>query len=110
MDSFTNRWLLILGIGTVLFGISLFILRVPVRTILVFFALGLPVVLLWLYIDEKTKREKKKIDAISNLEIQPCVCSICRHDLVTVCMDDKCPCCIMLKGDKVVGHSINPLQ
>jgi uncharacterized membrane protein len=110
MDTLTNRWLLILGIGTVLFGISLFILRVPIRTILIFFALGFPLVLLWLYVDERSRRAKEKIEAISNLEIQPCVCAICRHDLVTNCMNDKCPCCIMLKGDKVVGHSINPLQ
>lgn len=93
-----------------LFGISLFVLRVPIRTILVFFALGIPVVLLWLYVDEKSKRQMKEIDAISNLQTQPCICSICNHDQVIICMDDKCPCCIMLNGDKVVGHSINPLQ
>jgi hypothetical protein len=109
-DSFTNRWLSVLGIGTVLFGISLFVLRIPERTIIVFFALGLPVVLLWLYVDKKSKRQKKEIDAITDLRTRPCVCSICKHEKAANCVNQKCPCCIMMKGEKVVGHSINPLQ
>ena len=69
----TTRWLLALGIGTVCFGISLFVLRIPIRTIIVFFSIGLPLVALWLYVDVKSK-EKKKIDSIT---AQACICSIC---------------------------------
>jgi len=48
MDNLTNRWLATLGIGAVIFGLALFVLRVPVRTMLIFFAIGIPVVFLWL--------------------------------------------------------------
>ena len=30
MDNLTNRWLATLGIGAVIFGLALFVLRVPV--------------------------------------------------------------------------------
>src|SRR5947209_19863291 len=50
MDS-TTRWLSMLGIGTLCFGLSLFVLRIPIRTIIVFFIIGVPLVALWLYVD-----------------------------------------------------------
>jgi hypothetical protein len=25
-------------------------------------------------------------------------------------LEQKCACCIMMKGNNVIGHSINPLQ
>ena len=40
-----------LGIGTLCFGLSLFVLRIPIRTIIVFFIIGVPLVALWLYVD-----------------------------------------------------------
>jgi hypothetical protein len=43
MDSLRNRLLVTLGIGTLFFGLSLFVIRVPIRTIIIFFALGKPV-------------------------------------------------------------------
>lgn len=106
MDNLTNRWLAILGIGALIFGLALLVLRVPVRTILIFFAIGIPVVFLWLYADEGSRRRKK----FGNIQQQPCICSVCKHDQAAVCMDQKCPCCIILKGDSIIGHSINPLQ
>jgi hypothetical protein len=106
MDSLTNRWLVTLGIGTVLFGISLFVLRIPIRTIFVFFALGVPVVFLWLYIDLKSRRQ----DEFSKMQNQKCICAVCKHDQAAICIDQKCPCCVAVKGDRIVGHSINPLQ
>jgi hypothetical protein len=38
----TTRWLSMLGIGTLCFDLSLFVLRIPVRTIIVFFIIGVP--------------------------------------------------------------------
>lgn len=102
----TTRWPLLLGIGTVCFGISLFVLRIPIRTIIIFFAIGLPLVALWLYVDVKSK-EKKRIDSITT---QACICSICKHEEARICMQQKCACCIVMKGNIVIGHSINPLQ
>ena len=58
MDS-TTRWLSTLGIGTLCFGLSLFVLRIPIRTIIVFFIIGVPLVALWLYVDAKSKQQKK---------------------------------------------------
>jgi hypothetical protein len=25
-------------------------------------------------------------------------------------LNQKCACCIIMKGDKIIGHSINPMQ
>jgi hypothetical protein len=110
MDNLTNRWLATLGIGALIFGLALFVLRVPVRTMLIFFAIGIPVVFLWLYADERSRKEKKEIEELNKIQEQPCICSVCKHEQAAVCMDKKCPCCIMLKGDSIIGHSINPLQ
>jgi hypothetical protein len=48
-----------LAIGTLCFGISLFVLRIPIQTINVFFIIGVPLVALWLYVDAKSKQQKK---------------------------------------------------
>jgi hypothetical protein len=114
MNSLTNRWLSALGIATVCFGIFLFVLRIPVRTISIFFVIGIPLILLWLYADEKSKqpqKKKKKIDNSINIQQQQlCKCSICKHEQAGICLNQKCACCLMMKGDRIVGHSINPMQ
>ena len=101
--SLTNRWLVTLGIGTLLFGLSLFVLRVPIRTIIIFFALGIPVVSLWLYGDENSRRRSKQIDDFNKTQQQACACNFCKHDLEAVCIENRCPCCITMKGNKIVG-------
>ncbi len=106
IDKLTNRWLVTLGIGTLLFGVSLFVIRIPIRTILVFFALGMPVVLLWVYIDLKSRRQ----DEFKRMQNQGCICGVCKHDQAAKCIDQKCPCCITTKDNRIAGHSINPLQ
>ena len=58
VESLTNRWILTLGLATLCFGISLFVLRIPIRTIGIFFALGIPLIVLWLYIGDKSKQQK----------------------------------------------------
>jgi hypothetical protein len=105
MDTAT-RWVLVLGIGTLCFGISLFVFRVPIRTIIVFFAIGFPLVALWLYVDVKSKQQKR-IDVITN---EVCICSICKHEEAKACLQQKCACCILMKGNTIIGHSVNPLQ
>jgi hypothetical protein len=116
MDSLTNRWLSALGIAALCFGIFLFVLRIPVRTISIFFVIGIPLILLWLYVDAKSKQpqKKKKIDNSINIQQQQqqqlCKCSICKHEQAGICLNQKCACCLMMKGDRIVGHSINPMQ
>ena len=113
VDNLTNRWLATLGIGAVIFGLALFTLGVPVRTMIIFFAIGIPVVFLWLYADERSRKEKKEMaemEELGKIQQQQCICSVCKHEQAAVCLDQKCPCCIILKGDSIIGHSINPLQ
>jgi Flp pilus assembly protein TadB len=102
VESLTNRWILTLGLATLCFGISLFVFRIPIRTIGIFFALGIPLILLWLYASDRSKQQQQ-------LQ-QSCTCPVCKHEQAGVCLNQKCACCIIMKGNKVVGHSINPLQ
>ena len=125
VESLTNRWILTLGLATLCFGISLFVLRIPIRTIGIFFALGIPLILLWLYVGDKSKQQLQQKGKTINdphsssnndnlvqhqLQQNSCICPICKHEQVEVCLDQKCACCIIMKDNKVVGHSINPLQ
>ena len=105
MDT-TTRWISILGIVTLCFGIALFIVRVPVRTIIIFLAIGIPLILLWLYADKKSTEQAR----FKTITKQACICSICKHEQAKICLQQKCACCIMIKGNDVIGHSINPLQ
>jgi hypothetical protein len=123
VESLTNRWILTLGLATLCFGISLFVLRIPIRTIGIFFALGIPLILLWLYASDRSKQQlqqqqkngKTIDDPSSNNNLvqyqqRSCICPICKHGQAEVCLNQKCACCTVMKGNKVVGHSINPLQ
>jgi hypothetical protein len=127
VESLTNRWILTLGLATLCFGISLFVLRIPIRTIGIFFALGIPLILLWLYVSDKSKQQQQLLqqqkkgktindpssnnnNPVKQHEQKSCICAICKHEQEVVCLNQKCACCIIMKGNKVVGHSINPLQ
>jgi hypothetical protein len=132
VESLTTRWILALGLATLCFGISLFVLRIPIRTIGVFFALGIPLILLWLYVSDKSKQQQQLLQQKKKEEVktisdpnsssnnnhrlvqhqlqQQCICSICNHEQAGVCLNQKCASCTIMKGNKVVGHSINPLQ
>ncbi|MFL6462504.1 MAG: hypothetical protein ACJ71J_16445 [Nitrososphaeraceae archaeon] len=124
VDSLTNRWILTLGLATLCFGTSLFVLRIPIRTIGIFFALGIPLILLWLYIGDKSKQQRlqwqKKVETTgdpssnNNQLVQhqqkSCMCPICKHEQAEICLNQKCACCIIMRDNNVVGHSINPLQ
>ena len=102
----TTRWVFILGIGTVCFGISLFVLHIPIRTITVFFVLGLPLVALWLYVDNKS-RLQNSANAIAE---EVCVCPICEHEQAKICLQKACACCLVMRGNTVIGHSVNTIR
>ena len=123
VENLTTRWILALGLATLCFGIFLFVLRIPIRTIGIFFALGIPLILLWLYAGDKSKQQNQQqrgaSDNINGGNLVPhqrqqkqqqCICSICKHEQAGVCLNQKCACCTIMKGNKIVGHSINPLQ
>jgi hypothetical protein len=102
----TTRWIFILGIGTVCFGFSLFVLHIPIRTIVVFFIIGLPLVALWLYVDTRSKQQRN-VNAIGE---EACMCSICEHEQAKICLQQICACCLIMKGNTVIGHSVNTLR
>ena len=120
VESLTTRWLLALGLATLCFGISLVVLHVPIRTMGIFFALGIPLILLWLYVSDKSRRQQQQKGGKptsypgssnnSRLDQQQCICSICSHEEAEDCLNQKCACCTLMKGDRIVGHSVNPLQ
>src|ERR671936_34285 len=122
VESLTTRWILALGLATLCFGIFLFVFRIPIRTIGIFFVLGIPLILLWLYAGDKSKQQQQQqkgeiannSDSSTNNLLQHqqqlCICSICKHEQAVLCLNQKCACCIIMKGDKVIGHSVNPLQ
>lgn len=51
----------------------------------------------------KTDRQKKS----QMLAIQKCLCPICKHEATNLCVKRKCPCCIDMKDDSVIGHSVH---
>jgi hypothetical protein len=50
------------------------------------------------------------MEQLGKIQQQPCICTVCKHEQAVVCINEKCPCCIVMKGDSIIGHSINPLQ
>lgn len=89
------------GIGFTLFGILLVAMRVNARASLVFFAVGLVLFIFWVYLILKTDRKNKA----KTLSLQKCLCPICKHEVTNLCVKQKCPCCIEMKDDTVMGHS-----
>ena len=47
---------------------------------MIFFALGIPVILLWLYVDQKSRRQQNEIDGLDKLQDQACICPVCEHE------------------------------
>jgi hypothetical protein len=79
--------------------------------------IGIPLIVLWLYIDERSKKEQQQNKNFVSSKTsshkqqhQHCTCPICEHRQAEVCMHEKCACCIIMKDGSVIGHSINPLQ
>src|SRR5437867_11792634 len=107
MDNLTNRWLATLGIGALIFGLALVVLRVPVRTMMIFFAIGIPVVFLWLYADERDRKQKKEIEELSKIQEQPCICSVCKKKKEKEVMIKSFLGGIILKGIRLLENSIN---
>jgi hypothetical protein len=103
---FTQRWLLMLAIATGLFAISLLLLRINIRTLVILLGIGLPLVTLWLYMDAKYF----SVQGRNNLSKQPCVCPVCKHHYERMCLEQKCSCCLITKGEEVIGHSSSPFQ
>jgi hypothetical protein len=103
---FTKRWLWMVLIAAAIFAISLLVLRINVRTLDILFGIGVSAATLWLYLDMRYFSQPKQ--AFSST--QPCVCAVCKREHTEMCLQNKCACCLVTKGEKVIGHSNDPLQ
>ena len=97
-------WPLITGIAVIAFGTILLAFRASVLLSIVLIILGVILVLSWYILYTKKKSE------ISHNFGTDCICQICSHDKPLICIKQKCKCCTIMKENKVIGHSNNPLQ
>jgi hypothetical protein len=98
----TLLWLLMYGFGIIAFGIFLLAIGSGIRVFLIFTIIGLSLVALWLYFNARPKNQKKN-RLLSNEE--KCICPICNHEVVKICLRHRCPCCIAMKGDSDSAHT-----
>ena len=102
-------WILIYGLVIIAFGIFLLIIGSGIRVFLIFLAIGLSLIGLWLYLDIRKEGKQKKGVYVNTT--QACICPICEHKETKICLQQKCACCLIMKGDVIIGHdSNNPLQ
>jgi hypothetical protein len=106
---FTQRWLVMIAIATILFAIALLILRINIRSLLIFFVIGISAITLWMVVDARFFAPQSKKRS-GNTKSQPCTCPVCNHDREEMCFQNRCACCLITKDDKVVGHSSSALQ
>lgn len=99
----TTVWPLVGGIAVVAFGILLLTLRAVIPSFVIILV-GIFLIIYWIYIT-KTKSQGIK----SNID-KRCLCAICEHTESSLCIQQRCICCSIAKGDKIVGHTNNPLQ
>ncbi len=98
---------LVLGIVVKVF--SMLWLALGVRIVFVVFLLiGASLVVYWLYRNGVLSRNSK--NGISRAIEKKCICSICKHEQGKLCLQRKCPCCLIMKRDTIIGHANNPLQ
>jgi hypothetical protein len=102
---FTQRWLLMVALATVLLAVALLVFRINVRTIIVFYVIGLAAATLWMIVDARYFSSPGR-----NIQAAPCACPICNHEHARICLQQKCACCLITKKEKVVGHSSGSLQ
>lgn len=105
---FTQRWLVMIAISTILFAIGLLVLRINLRSLLIFYVIGISAVTLWMIVDKRFFAPQSR--SSRDEKSQPCICPVCNHDSQSMCYENRCACCLIMKNDKVVGHSSSALQ
>lgn len=96
-------WPLIAGVVTIGFGILLLTLRVIVPSFIIALT-GIILIIYWIYVT----KNKSRVTGQRNEVV--CTCIICEHSQSSTCIKQKCICCSIAKGDRIVGHTNNPLQ
>ena len=101
-------WILIYGLVIIAFGIFLLTIGSGIRVFLIIILIGLSLIALWLYLDIRKEKEKKGVYVNTT---EACICPICEHKETKICFQQKCECCLIMKGDVIIGHDFNnPLQ
>jgi hypothetical protein len=103
-NSQTPLWPLLTGVATLAISAILFILKSGILVSVLFLLLGSSLMLSWYYFYNKNKYTSTKKKG------SECVCPICAHNDSEICLHNKCACCIIMKNDKIIGHTNNSLQ
>ena len=83
-------------------------ITIGIRVFVIFIVIGLSLIALWLYLDIRKEKQKKGVYFNTT---QACICPICQHKETKICLQQKCACCLIMKGDVIIGHhSNNPSQ
>lgn len=99
----TVLWPLIVGIIIIGFSIILMTLRAIIPSFIIMLT-GVSLIIYWIYITRsKNLGNRSRYD-------KRCLCAICEHAQSSVCIEQKCICCSITRGDKIIGHVNNPLQ
>ena len=76
-----------------------------IRVFLIFIVIGLSLIGLWLYLDIRKKEKQKKREVYLNTT-KACICAICKHKETKICLQQKCACCLIMKGDVIIDITL----
>jgi|GEM_PF-253253 len=104
--SATPLWPLIYGLGIVAFSVFLFAVRAGIAIFLIFMTIGVAMIMVWVYYSARTKQNSDMKFGAKQL----CRCAMCSHEKASLCLEQECACCTVIKGESTVGHTDSPLQ
>jgi hypothetical protein len=114
-----ERWILVLAITILAFGVILLTFRSVIFS-LILLTVGISLFAYWLYLGARSREQDQSLpgyvssSAFRNRGARGtelvCTCSVCKHSESRSCMERKCPCCILTRNKQIIGHFNNPLQ
>ena len=114
-----ERWILVLAITILAFGVILLTLRSVIFS-LILLTIGISLFAYWLYLGVRSREQNQSLPGyVSSSAFTKrgaretelvCTCSVCKHSESRSCMERKCPCCILTRNKQIIGHFNNPLQ
>lgn len=106
-----ERWILVIAMAILAFGIILLTLRSVIFS-LIFVTIGISLFAYWLYVGVRAREQNRILTTVSGVNKQErvCTCPICKHTESNACLETRCPCCILTRNKQIIGHFNNPLQ
>jgi hypothetical protein len=119
-----ERWVLVLAITILAFGVTLLALRSVIFS-LILITIGISLFAWWLYVGVRLKEgqdplraDYTRADYTRGSFTMPgakekenvCTCPVCKHTESKPCMERKCPCCILTRNKRIIGHFNKPLE